>query len=235
MINHLLSALPPAIATELAPAMATVVLSQGDRLHEPGEAIVALYFPLSCVLAMTLTMSDGASAATGIVGRREMIGLNAVMGNKTTTQTAYVVQVAGSAMQIEARVLLAAFDRYPAVRAVLLRYTQALIAQMAQNTACNSHHSLEQRLARWLLEVHDRVAGDEVIITQAFLATMLGSQRSAVTQAAHGFQERGLLRYRRGHIHILQPAGLESSACECFQALKTEDDRLLGTLPGALP
>ncbi|HEY9654035.1 MAG TPA: Crp/Fnr family transcriptional regulator [Crinalium sp.] len=235
LTNRLLSVLPPAIATELAPAMETIVLSKGDYLHEPGEVIAALYFPLSCVLAMTLTMSDGTSAATGIVGRREMIGLNAVMGNRTTTQTAYIVQVAGSAMQIEARVLLAAFDRYPAVRAVLLRYTQALIAQMAQNTACNSHHSLEQRLARWLLEVHDRVEGDEVIITQAFLATMLGSQRSAVTQAAYGFQERGLVRYHRGHIHILQPAGLEDSACECFQTIKAEYDRLLGINPEALP
>jgi CRP-like cAMP-binding protein len=235
LTNRLLSALPPAIMAELAPAMATVMLSQGERLHEPGEAIAAIYFPLSCVLALTLTMSDGTSAATGIVGRREMIGLNAVMGSRTTTQTTYVVQVAGSALKLEAPVLLAAFDRYPAVRTVLLRYTQALIAQLAQNTACNSHHTLAQRLARWLLEVHDRVAGDEVIITQAFLATMLGSQRSAVTQAAHALQEHGLLRYQRGHIHILQPAGLEGSACECFQALKAEYDRLLGTKSGALP
>lgn len=128
LTNHLLSDLPSAIVAELAPAMETVMLSKGDRLHEPGKAITALYFPLDCALAVTLTMSDGTSAATGIVGRREMIGLNAVMGRRATTQTAYVVQVAGSAMKIEARVLLAAFDRYPAVRTVLLRYTQALIA-----------------------------------------------------------------------------------------------------------
>ncbi|MBD2075142.1 Crp/Fnr family transcriptional regulator [Phormidium sp. FACHB-592] len=235
LTNHLLSALPPAIVTKLAPAMETVVLSKGDRLHEPGDVIAALYFPLDCVLAITLTMSDGASAAIGIVGSREMIGLNAVMGRSAMTQTAYMVQVTGSAIKLEARVLLAAFDRYPAVRAVLLRYTQALIAQMAQNTACNSRHALERRLARWLLEVHDRVAGDEVILTQSFLATMLGAPRSSITLAAHRFQEHGLLRYRRGHIHILQATGLESSACECFQAIKAEYNRLLGTKPGALP
>ncbi len=235
LTNRLLSVLPPAIVAELAPATETVMLSKGDRLHEPGNVIDALYFPLDCVLAITLTMSDGASAATGIIGSREMIGLNAVMGNKATTQTAYVVQVAGSAIKIEAQVLLAAFDRYPAVRTVLLRYTQALIAQMAQNTACNSRHSLEQRLARWLLEVHDRVEGNEIVITQAFLSTMLGVQRSGITQAAYRFQERGLLRYHRGHIYILQPTGLEGYACECFQAVKAEYDRLLGNQPGTLP
>ncbi|MBD2078318.1 Crp/Fnr family transcriptional regulator [Phormidium sp. FACHB-592] len=136
LTNRLLSALPPAIVTELAPGMATVVLSKGERLHEPESVIAALYFPLDCVLAITLTMSDGASAAIGLVGSREMIGLNAVLGHKATTQTAYVVQITGSAIKLEAPVLLAAFDRYPAVRAVLLRYTQVLIAQMAQNTAC---------------------------------------------------------------------------------------------------
>ncbi|MBD2077285.1 Crp/Fnr family transcriptional regulator [Phormidium sp. FACHB-592] len=235
LTNRLLSALPPAILTELAPAMATVVLSQGERLHEPGDAIAALYFPLDCVLTLTLTMSDGASAAIGLVGSREMIGLNAVLGHKATTQTGYVVQVPGSAIKLEAPVFLAAFDRYPAVRAVLLRYTQVLIAQMAQNTACNSRHALAQRLARWLLEVHDRVAGDEVILTQAFLATMLGAPRPSITLAAHGFQERGWLHYRRGHIHILQPAGLEDAACECFQAIKAECERLLSTQPEALP
>ena len=146
LTNRLLSVLPSAILAKLAPALATVMLSKGDRLHEPGDVITALYFPLDCVLAITLTMSDGASAATGIVGRREMIGLNAVMGRRAMTQTADVVQVAGSAIKLEAQVLLAAFDRYPAVRTVLLRYTQALIAQMAQNTACNSHHMLAQQL-----------------------------------------------------------------------------------------
>lgn len=231
--NRLLDSLPQPLYEKLAPALKRVELRQGVRLHEPGETIYDLYFPLNCVLSITLTLSDGTTAETGLVGKREVIGINAFMGGRETTQTTYIVQVAGSALKIDAQVLLEEFDRNKDLRDVMLRYTQAFIAQVSQTTACNSLHKLDQRLARWLLEVHDRVEGDELALTQEFIADMLGVRRAGVTQTAQALQERNLIRYRRGHIHIVDPSGLEACACECFQTLREEYDRLLGTQYGA--
>lgn len=233
--NCLLSAMPDTLSKKLAPALKRVALEKGDRLHDPGETIYDIYFPLDCVLSITLTMSDGTTAETGMVGRREMIGVNAFMGGRETTQTTYIVQVEGNAMKIDARLLREEFDCNKDLRDVMLRYTQAFIAQISQTTACNSLHKLEQRLARWLLEVHDRVEGDELNLTQEFIADMLGVRRAGVTQTAQVLQESGLIRYQRGHIHILNRAGLECYACECFHTVKDEYDRLLGTTGGKLP
>jgi len=145
-------------------------------------------------------MSDGSTAETGIVGKREVVGVNAFMGGRETTQTEYIVQIAGSAIKVDAQPLREEFDRNKKLRDVLLSYTQALIAQLSQTTACNRLHNLEQRLARWLLEAQDRIDSDELKLTQEFLSGMLGVRRAGVTQAAQKLQENGFIRYNRGHV-----------------------------------
>ena len=164
-----------------------------------------------------------------MVGNREVIGVNAFMGGRETTQTQYIVQIAGSAIKADARPLLEEFDRNKDLRDVLLRYIQALIAQISQSTGCNSLHNLDQRLARWLLEAQDRVDSDDLKLTQESIAHMLGVRRAGVTQAAQKLQERGLIRYHRGHVQILEQQGLEALSCECFSVVRNEYDRLLGT------
>lgn len=233
--NLLLSVLPEALFEKLAPALKPVSLQLGDRLHEPGETIYHLYFPLDCVLSITLTMSDGTTAETGLVGRREVIGINAFMGGRETTQTTYIVQHSGNAIKIDARILREEFDRNKELRDIMLRYTQAFIAQISQTTACNSLHRLEKRLARWFLEVHDRIEGDVLSLTQEFIADMLGVRRAGVTQTAQKLQEDGLILYKRGYIQILDRPRLEAYSCECFHSLKEEYARLLGVKHGELP
>lgn len=163
-----------------------------------------------------------------MVGNRELLGINAFMGGSETTQTEYVVQIAGRAMKIEASVLRNEFESNKELRDVLLCYTQAFIAQISQTTACNRLHLLEQRLARWLLEAQDRIDSNELALTQEFISDMLGVRRAGVTQAAQKLQENGLIHYHRGHVRILDQQGLEASACECFRVVRDEYDRLLG-------
>jgi CRP-like cAMP-binding protein len=229
--NRLLAILRREVYSKLAPNMKRVSLERGKILHAPGEIIRDLYFPIDCLLSITITMSDGTTAETGVVGNREVIGVNAFMGGRETTQTEYIVQIAGSAVKVDARPLLEEFDRNKELRDVLLRYTQALIAQISQTTGCNSLHSLEQRLARWLLEAQDRVESDDLKLTQEFIADMLGVRRAGVTQTAQKLQESGLIQYRRGLIHILDQRGLEAASCECFRTVRSEYDRLLGEKP----
>ncbi|MDX2214956.1 MAG: Crp/Fnr family transcriptional regulator [Oculatellaceae cyanobacterium bins.114] len=226
--NRLLTALPQTLFNKLAPDLKQVSMFAGDRLHEPGDEIRHLYFPLDCVFSITILMSDGMMAETGLVGNREVLGVNALMGGRETTQTTYTVQILGEALKIDAGILLHEFDSNKELRDVMLRYTQALIAQISQTTACNSLHKIDQRLARWLLEVHDRVEGNEIDVTQEFMAQMLGVRRAGVTQAAQKLQDQGLICYSRGRVQILNRAGLEGSSCECFRMLKEEYDRLLG-------
>jgi CRP-like cAMP-binding protein len=226
--NRLLAALPREVYEKLAPNLKRVSLQQGTILHHPGQAIEDLYFPIDCLLSITITMSDGSTAEAGMIGNREVMGVNAFMGGSETTQTQYIVQMAGSAIKVDARPLLEEFDRNKDMRNVLLRYTQALIAQLSQTTGCNSLHQLEQRLPRWLLEAQDRIDSDDLKLTQEFLGHMLGVRRAGVTQAAQKLQDRGLIRYHRGHVQILDQQGLEAASCECFRALRQEYDRLLG-------
>jgi CRP-like cAMP-binding protein len=226
--NRLLATLPGELYNKLTPNLKRVSLEQGTILHHPGQAIETLYFPTNCLLSITITMNDGSTAEAGMVGNREVIGVNAFMGGRETTQTEYIVQIAGSAIKVEARPLLEEFDCNKELRDVLLRYTQALIAQISQTTACNSLHVLDQRLARWLLEAQDRIDSDDLKLTQEFLGHMLGVRRAGVTQAAQKLQERDLIRYHRGHVQILDQQGLESVSCECFRVLREEYDRLLG-------
>ena len=226
--NRLLAVLSRELYKKLAPNLKQVSLEQGTILHHPGETIKEIYFPIDCLLSITITMTDGSTAEAGMVGNREVIGINAFMGGRETTQTEYIVQIAGSAIKADAQPLLEEFDHNKELRDVLLRYTQALIAQISQTTACNSLHLLDQRLARWLLEAQDRVNSDYLKLTQEFISHMLGVRRAGVTQAAQKLQERGLICYERGHVQILDLQGLEASSCECFSVLREEYDRLLG-------
>jgi CRP-like cAMP-binding protein len=227
--NRLLAVMSRELYKKIAPNLKRVSLAQGTILHHPGETIETLYFPIDCLLSITITMNDGSTAEAGMVGNREVIGINAFMGGSETTQTQYIVQMAGSAIKVDAQLLLEEFDRNKELRDVLLRYTQALIAQISQTTGCNSLHNLDQRLARWMLEVQDRVNSDELKLTHEFISHMLGVRRAGVTQAAQKLQEKGLIQYQRGNVKILDQPGLEASSCECFRVLKEEYDRLLGT------
>jgi CRP-like cAMP-binding protein len=230
--NRLISALSQELYEKLAPHLKFVALQHGVILHSPGEEITEIYFPLNCLLSVTITMNNGATAETALLGNREVLGVNAFMGKKmATTQTTYMVQGEGTALKIDARILREEFDRNQELRDVLLEYTQALIAQISQTAACNRLHTLEQRFARWLLEVQDRNESDELKITQEFISDMLGVRRAGVTLAAQKFQERGLIRYSRGHFKIIDQQGLEALSCECFRCIKGEYDRLLGKQP----
>ncbi len=173
-------------------------------------------------------MSDGRTAETGLVGNRGVLGINAFIDSQATTQTEYVVQVAGNAVQVETAVAYKLFREYPELRDTILGYNQAFIAQLSQTTACNRLHSLEQRLARWLLEAEDGLEANYIPLTHKFVAQMLGVRRAGVTEAAQKLQEQGSIQYRHGNIHLLNRTLLESSACECFGVAKGEYDRLLG-------
>ncbi len=225
--NHLLASIPNDAYQKLAPHLQYVSLQQGQRLHEPGETIKEIYFPIDCLLSITITMIDGTVVETGLIGCREMLGINAFMGGRETTQTDYTVQIAGSAIKADAQMWRKEFDYNPELRNVLLRYTQAFIAQVSQTAACNRAHLLEHRLARWLLEAQARIQSDDLRLTHEFMATMLGVRRAGVTQAAQNLQDKGIIRYRRGHIHILNQGRLEAFSCECFRTVKDECDRLL--------
>ena len=226
--NHLLASLPPDVYEKLAPHLKYVSLKQGQRLHEPGEMIQEIYFPIDCLLSITITMSDGAIVETGIIGCREMLGINAFLGGRETTHTEYTVPIPGSAIKVDAQILRKEFNSNQELRNVLLRYAQAFIVQVSQTAACNRTHLLEHRLARWLLEANDRIKSDELRLTHEFIATLLGVRRAGVTQAAQNLQDRGLIRYSRGRIHILNQGGLEAFSCECFRTVKDECDRLQG-------
>jgi CRP-like cAMP-binding protein len=175
-------------------------------------------------------MADGRTTEAGAIGNREMVGINAFMGGKETNQTQYVMQIPGTAVWIAAEPLLEEFDRSKPLRDVLLRYTQAYIAQLSQNVACNRMHSLEQRMARWLLEARDRLESEELTLTHEFLSEMLGYRRAGISEAIEAMQQRGWLEQRRKLIYITDSRALEAASCECYGALRDEYNRLLGPL-----
>jgi CRP-like cAMP-binding protein len=228
--NLLLAALPREVLDRLARHMRTVDLTHGEILHRPNQTIETVYFPLDCLISITVTMKEGRTVEAGAVGSREMVGLCVLMGGRVTNQTEYVCQVAGAAVKMPAEPLLAEFDANKAVRDVLLRSVQAYLAQLSQNVACNRVHSVEQRLARWLLEARDRVGPDGLGVSHEFVAQMLGVRRAGVTETAAALQERGLIECGRLNLRVVDPAGLEGAACECFRVLRDEYDRLLGPL-----
>jgi CRP-like cAMP-binding protein len=226
--NRLLVSLPDDAYERIAPHLQHMSLKRGHVLHRPGQDIRDLYFPLDCLISVTVTMRDGRTAETGVVGRREVVGINAFMGGRETTQTEYVIQVDGDAIRVPADPLLEEFNVNAALRRVLLRYTQAMFAQVTQNAACNGLHSMEQRLARWLLEVRDRIGTDELRLSHEFISEMLGVRRAGITELSHSFEERGLIAQTRGLTRIVDGDGLETVSCECYRVIRDEYDRLLG-------
>ena len=228
MRNRLLDALPKDVTDGLQRYFERVTLPSGKVLHHPGDTILHLYFPLTCLVSITVTMREGKIAEAGAVGNREVVGINAFMGGSETNQTEYVVQVEGDALKMEAQPLLDAFDSNKAVRDVFLKYTQAYIAQLSQNVGCNRLHNVEQRFARWLLEVYDRIDTMDLRLTQEFVGEMLGVHRPTVTDIANKLEGQGLITVQRGLIRISSVEGLERIACECYEVVKEEYDRLLG-------
>jgi CRP-like cAMP-binding protein len=227
--NLLLDAFPLDIFGELERFMTAVELPHGQVLHRPGQTVGEVYFPIRGMISVTVTMRDGRTTEVGAIGNREMVGVNAFMGGRETTQTEYIVQIPGHGVKLPAEPLLEAFDRRKSLRDVMLRYTQAFIAQLSQNVACNRMHSIEQRLARWLLECRDRLQTDDLSLTHEFIAQMLGVRRAGISEIAAKFQECGLIEYGRRTARILDSAGLEAASCECFDVLRDEYLRLLGT------
>jgi len=178
-------------------------------------------------------MGDGRTVEAGAIGRREVVGINAFMGGRETTRTEYIVQLPGEAMKIAADPLMTEFNRNSEMRDLMLKYTQALIAQVSQNAACNRLDDMDERCARWLLEVRDRIESDRLPLTQEFIAEMLGVRRAGVTETALRLKEKGVIEYSRGHIEITDVQGLAVLSCECYMLLKEEYDRLLGITPVA--
>ncbi|MBD2730855.1 Crp/Fnr family transcriptional regulator [Nostoc sp. FACHB-892] len=207
--------------------MEQVELSHGEILNQPGETIKEVYFRLTCLISITITMMDGSTLEAGAIGSREMVGINAFMGGGETTQTQYIVQVPGTAMRMKAQTLLHKFDTEKSLRDVMLKYTQAYIAQLSQNVACNRIHTIEQRMGLWLLQSSDRVASDELLLSHEFLSHMLGVRRSGVTETAHILEKKGFIRCSRKKIKIIDRQGLEDTSCECYGVIKNEYDRLL--------
>jgi CRP-like cAMP-binding protein len=227
--NQLLAALPAEEFGRLAPRLELVPLPLGEMLYEPGEQLEHAYFPVSAIVSLHYVMATGASAAVAGVGNEGVVGVALFMGGETTPSSA-VVQTAGHAYRLERRLLKQEFDRRGALQRLLLRYTQALMAQMAQTAVCNRHHSVEQQLCRWLLVTLDRVPSGQIVMTQELVAGMLGVRREGITEAAGRLQHAGIIRNRRGHIAVLERAGLETRVCECYAVVKKEFGRLLSDM-----
>ena len=224
--NHLLAALPTAEFERLAPDLELAPLKLGEMLYAPGEQLHHAYFPATAIVSLHYVTEAGESAETAGVGNEGVVGIALFMGGDTTPSSA-VVQAAGHAYRLEGRLLKQEFNRGGLVQRLLLRYTQALITQMSQTAVCNCHHTLEQRLCRWLLLSLDRVPTQELVITQEMIAHMLGVRREGVTEAAGQLQRDGVIHYRRGHITVLERGKLEARVCECHAVVKKEMARLL--------
>jgi len=224
--NHLLAALPAEERERLIQHLELVRMPLGDVLYESGSELYHVYFPTTAIVSLLYVMLDGASAEIAVVGNEGIIGVALFMGGETMPNRA-VVQSAGHAYRLKGQLLKQEFNRSGELQHLLLRYTQALLTQMAQTAVCNRHHSLDQQLCRWLLLSLDRLPSNELVMTQELIANMLGVRREGVTEAAGNLQKAGLIAYRRGRITVLDRAGLEARACECYAVVKKEFDRLL--------
>jgi CRP-like cAMP-binding protein len=227
--NQLLAVLPEAEWARLAPHLVDVDMPLGQVIYESGGQLEHVYFPTTSIVSLLYVMEDGASAEIAIVGKEGIVGIALFMGGETTPSRA-IVQSAGHAYRLSARILKDEFSRGGPAQRLLLRYTQALITQMAQTAVCNRHHSIDQQLCRWLLLSIDRLSSNELKMTQELIANMLGVRRSGVTEAALKLQSAGLIRYSHGHIEVLDRPGLERHVCECYAVVKREFDRLLPDL-----
>ncbi|MDI1231458.1 MAG: Crp/Fnr family transcriptional regulator [Methylobacter sp.] len=229
--NYLLDTLLSDEYERLFPDLELIEMPLGEVIYESGDELHHAYFPTTCIVSLLYVMENGASAEIAVVGNDGIIGVALFMGGGTMPNRA-VVQSAGYAYRLRAPQLMLEFDRfggrrYGTLHNLLLRYTQALITQMAQTAVCNRHHSVDQQLCRWLLLSIDRLTSNELTMTQELIANMLGVRREGVTEAAGKLQQAGLIDYSRGHITVLDKPGLEARVCECYQVVKTEFDRLL--------
>lgn len=224
--NHLLAALHKDVYDRLLPNLELIDMPLGTVLYESGSELRHVYFPTTAIVSLLYVMLNGASAEIGVVGNEGVLGVALFMGGETMPNRA-VVQSAGQAYRLKGQLLKQEFSRAGELQHLLLRYTQALLTQMAQTAVCNRHHSLDQQLCRWLLLSFERLPSSELVMTQELIGNMLGVRREGVTEAASNLQKAGLIRYKRGHITLLDRAGLEARACECYQVVKQEFDRLL--------
>ena len=229
--NHILAALPAADYARVLPDLELVAMPLGWAMYESGGHMSYLYFPTTSLVSLLYVMEDGASAEIAIIGNCGLVGISLFMGGETTPSRA-VVQSAGHGYRLKASVIKREFALGGNFQHLALRFTQALITQMAQTAVCNRYHALDQQLCRWLLLSLDRLPGDELVMTQELIANMLGVRREGVTEAAQKLQAAGLIHYSRGHITALDRARLEKRVCECYAVVKKEYDRLL---PYAIP
>lgn len=224
--NRLLAVLPEIEYERLRPQLEAVDMPLGKALYESGRTLSHVYFPTTSIVSLLYVMENGASAEIAVVGNEGVVGIALFMGGESTPSRA-VVQSAGQGFRLRGQAVKEAFNRSGPVMHLFLRYTQALITQMAQTAVCNRHHSLDQQLCRWLLLSLDRLPGNELVMTQELIANMLGVRREGVTEAALKLQAAGLIRYARGHISVLDREGLEARTCECYAVVRKEYGRLL--------
>ena len=223
--NHLLAALPATEFERLKPHLELIHLPLGDVLCESGGRLSYVYFPTTSIISLHYILENGASSEIAGVGNEGLLGISLFMGGESTPSWA-TVQTAGESYRLKAALLVQAFNQGGPVQRLLLRYTQALITQISQTAVCNRHHTIEQQLCRWLLLTLDRLNSQELVMTQELIASMLGVRREGITEAAGKLQHAGIIRYRRGHITVLNRAGLQEHVCECYDVVKKEFDRL---------
>ncbi len=224
--NHLLASLPSRVQERIFPHLEQVSLCLGQGIYESGNLLTHVYFPVDSIISILYEMENGASTEISMVGHEGLVGIALFMGGETTTGRA-IVRNAGTAFRLKKLYLKQEFERHEAFMTLMLRFTQSLITQMAQTAVCYRLHSIERQLCRWLLFTLDRVSGNEIIVTQELIATMLGVRREGVTEAAGKLQKKNIINYRRGHIRVLNRPLLEQLSCECYSVVAKETERLM--------
>jgi CRP-like cAMP-binding protein len=214
------------VLARLQPSLELVSMPLGDALYESGTHLSHVYFPTTAIISLLYVMEDGSSAEIAVVGNEGIVGVSLFMGGETTPSRG-IVQSAGHVYRLRGQDLKVEFMRAAEMQQLLLRYTQALLTQMAQTAVCNRHHSVDQQLCRWLLLSFDRLPSNELTMTQELIANLLGVRREGVTEAAGKLQKAGLIRYNRGRISVTDRPGLEARSCECYAVVKKEFARLL--------
>jgi CRP-like cAMP-binding protein len=232
--NHILAALPLEVQKRIYPLLEEVPMPLGKVLYESGDTLRHVYFPADCIVSLLYVMEDGASAEISVVGNEGIVGVALFMGGESTPSRA-IVQSSGTAYRLLGQSLKDEFNRHGSFLVLMLRYTQALLTQMAQTAVCNRHHTIDQQLCRWLLLSMDRLSGNKLTMTQELIANMLGVRREGVTDAAGKLQKLGVIKYSRGQITVIDRSKLESLSCECYAVVKAETDRLLPYLPAEAP
>jgi len=225
MDNKLLKAFPDESRSRILPWLKLVDLPLGKVIYDSGQKVSNVYFPIDSIISLLYIMEDGSSAEISVVGNEGMVGIAVFMGGESTPNRT-IVQSSGHAYQLPASLLREEFNKMQVIRMMLLRYTQTLIAQMAQTAVCNRHHSIDQQLCRWLLLSLDRLPTNNLTMTQELIANMLGVRREGVTEAAGKLQDIGVITYKRGHITVVNREKLEELCCECYEVVKSETDRL---------